>query len=241
MMFSVNSARHHAGSVAAPTMLPRSGTGSAAVPPSPPATRHRRPSWRDPRLVAGVVMVAGSVLLGSQLLAGADDTVTVWSARTALPAGTGVTAADLRPSQVRFTSDQLAERYVPTASAPEGMVLLRDVAAGELLPRAALGAAAAEETAELPVAVSSDAIPAGLRPGELVDVWVTPAQRSTDGGPAVRVLEQVPVVAVPQHSSALGPASTRQVVVGVPGADEDLVARALGRLSAGTAVVVRRG
>ncbi len=199
-----------------------------------------RPSWRDPRLLVGLVLVAGSVLLGARILGGADDTVSVWSLRADLAEGTPVTVADLEPAQVRFATTRLAGRYLPADAVPEGMVVLRDVSAGELLPRAAVGSGSRERLAELPVSVASDAVPAGLRAGELVDVWVTPAAQGTEQRRAVRVLEQVRVVAAPDSSTTLGPASTRQVVVGVP-ADDQLLAEALAGLADGGAVLVRRG
>lgn len=189
----------------------------------------------------GLVIVAGSVLLGARLLANADETVTVWAAAGDLTEGTALEPQDLEPSQVRFTSDELAGRYLAAADLPEGMVLVRDVAAGELLPRAALGTGTGEELAELPIALASDAVPAGLRAGEVVDVWVTPPAEGEAERRAERVLQQVRVVAVPQRASALGPSSTRQVVVGVPGDEDDLLARALAQLSDGAAVIVRRG
>jgi hypothetical protein len=49
------------------------------------------------------------------------------------------------------------------------------------------------------------------------------------------------VMALPQNGGALGPSATRQVVVGIPAEDESTVATALGQLSGGTAVIVRRG
>ncbi len=243
MMCLVNAARHPHMSAGVPT-----GAGAAvlskdghAPPESPPARRTGRPSWRDPRFVVGLVIVAVSVLLGARLLAGADDTVTVWSAAGDLAEGSVLEAADLEPSQVRFSSDDLAARYLAATDRPEGMVLLRDVASGELLPRAALGPDAGRDLAELPISLASDAVPAGLRSGELVDVWVTPPAEGAGELRAVRVLEQVRVVAVPLHAGALGPSTTRQVVVGVPGDAEELLATALARLADGAAVIVRRG
>ena len=41
----------------------------------PRATRSRRPGWRNPRLLIGLALVAGSVLVGARLVAAADDTV----------------------------------------------------------------------------------------------------------------------------------------------------------------------
>lgn len=180
------------------------------------------------------------MLLGARLLGTADDTVSVWSARGDLAEGMPVTAADLEPARVRFTSAGLAGRYLPAEDLPDGMVLLRDVTAGELVPRAALGSGDPEQLAELPVSVASDAVPVGLQVGELVDVWVTSTAPDGERQRAVRVLEQVRVVAAPDSATALGPASTRQVVVGVP-ADEQLLAEALAALADGGAVLVRRG
>jgi hypothetical protein len=191
--------------------------------------------------VVGLVIVAVSVLTGARLLAGADDTVTVWAAGSDLAEGAVLGPQDLVPSSVRFGSEDLSARYLSAADVPEGMVLTRDVAAGELLPRQAVAVGAAEEVAELPIALASDAVPAGLRAGELVDVWVTPPPEADGERRAVRVLEQVRVVAAPQNASALGPSATRQVVVGVPGDRDDLLADALARLADGAAVVVRRG
>ena len=246
MMCCVNAARHQhrstgAAAAAANPLLATDGSGPPGAPASPPARRHPRPSWRDPRIVVGVVLVAGSMLLGARLLAAADDTVTVWSAGRDLVAGTTVSAAELQRSRVRFPNEELAERYLSARPLPADTVLLRDVAAGELLPRAALGTRMPEETMELPIAVSSDAVPAGLRRGELVDVWVTAPPEQGDGRRAVRVLDRVRVVAAPDSSTALGPSASRQVVVGVPVDDEELLARALAQLADGTVVLVRKG
>lgn len=238
MMWRVNAARQT--TQAAPVAHGPAGAPAEGVLASPAARRVARPSWRDPRLLVGLVLVAGSVLLGAQLVGGADDTVAVWSVRADLVSGTPVAAQDLEPARVRFGSEELAGRYLPAADVPAGMVLLRDVAAGELLPRDALGRGGGESLAELPVSVASEAVPAGLRAGELVDVWVTPSGQAAVERQAVRVLEQVRVVAVPDRTSALGPASTRQVLVGVP-ADVELLAEALTGLAEGSAVLVRRG
>lgn len=245
MMSCVNLARNPQ----APSGTAAVGVGSVAArdagsgpPASPAARRLTRPTWRDPRLLVGVVIVAACVLLGAELLAGADDTVPVWSAREDLTAGRTLQPGDLERSELRFTSDALAQRYLSAAEAPSpGLVLLRDVAAGELVPRSAVGTGAADDVAELPIALASDAVPAGLRPGERVDVWVTPPAESGEDRRAVRILEQVPVLAAPKSTTALGPASTRQVVVGVPGEDDSLLARALAQLADGTVVLVRRG
>lgn len=213
----------------------------AGAPESPPATRAPGRTWKDPRLLVGVGLVAVCVLVGARLFASADDTVAVWSVRGDLPAGSSVTAEDLQRQNLRFGSTGLAGRYLSADDpVPDGMVVTRDVAAGELLPRAALGPGDRTELAEVPVAVPSEGVPATLRAGELVDVWVTPESQSGEEPRAVRVLEGVRVVAVPSGGSALGPSMTRQVLVGMPAEEQTRLATALARLSTGTPVIVRR-
>ena len=227
--------------------IAQAGPGAGA---SPAALRAPRPSWRDPRLWVGVGIVAVCVLLGARLLATADDTVRVWAASGRLPAGTVVTAAMLEPQEVRFSSAALADRYLSAdRRLPRGAVLERDVLPGELVPRQALGRGVGMDLAEVPIALGADAVPAGLRVGDVVDVWVAPGP-GADGSPgdaradlprAERVLQGVRVVAVPRAGSALGPASSRQVVVGVPSRAEGLLAAALAKVTAGVPVMVRQG
>jgi hypothetical protein len=217
------------------------------APASPDALRAPRPTWRDPRLWLGVVIVAVCVLVGARLLAGADDTVRVWAAAERLPAGTTVAAGVLQPQEVRFASPELADRYLSADQAlPQRVTLEREVLAGELLPRAALGAGTEDELVEVPVEIGAHAVPVDLRVGDVVDVWVAPDPTAPTPGReaeqrAQRVLEQVQVVAAPRGGSALGPATTRQVVIGVPVSEEGVLPTALAELSAGHPVLVRRG
>lgn len=233
---------HQAEAAGPTTDTGRPRARDAAQLPSPTAVRPARRSWRDPRLLVGLVIVAVCVLAGARLVAGADDTVAVWTVRADLPAGSPVGEADVESARMRFGSEEAAGRYLPaSAPIPDGMVLLRELGAGELLPRAALAPEDGGSLAELPLSVPSELVPTGLRPGELVDVWVTPPQRAGAAEEAVRVLEEVRVVAAPREASALGPATTRQVVVGVPEDQDGLLARALAQLAEGVVVLVRRG
>lgn len=220
----------------------RQRASGASSPESPAATRAPGRTWKDPRLLIGLVIVAVCVLLGARLMATADDTVAVWSVRSDMPAGATVGTGDLVRQDLRFGSPELASRYLSAEDAlPEGILLSRDVAAGELLPRAALASTGGPELVEVPIALASEAVPSTLRTGELVDVWVTPPADTGQEPRAVRVLHQVHVVSAPRDTTALGPSATRQVVVGLPSEDEGVLASALARLSVGTAVIIRRG
>jgi hypothetical protein len=215
------------------------------TPRSPDARRPIRRSWRDPRLWVGVSIVAVCMLLGAQVLAAADDSVRVWAAAHRLNPGSPVTQADLEPRRVRFASPSQADRYLSAdRGLPAQMVLDRAVLPGELVPRSALRPAGTSSIVEVPLPVAADRVPSGLRDGDVVDVWVAPTQRSNVAGegpaPAVRVLQEVVVVASSGASSAFGPAGTRQVVVGVPPGEEDLLATALALISDGDPLIVRR-
>src|SRR6478609_5561929 len=53
----------------------------------PTAKRLQRPSWRDSRLVAGVLLVLLAATLGAKAVASADDRVPVWAAAADLVVG----------------------------------------------------------------------------------------------------------------------------------------------------------
>jgi hypothetical protein len=205
---------------------------------SPPAQRPVRARWRDPRLVVGVLLVAGCALLGARLVGGADDTVAVWATARSMQPGQPLTTDDLRRQQVRFEDQADADRYVSADDPlPAGAPLARAVGAGELLPRSALGEPRSVSLTEVPLSVPTDAVPGTVRTGSVVDVWVTP---EAGGGPAAQsllVLDDVPVLGAPRSGTTLGPSATRQVVVGVAAAQADELPVALTALAGGTALL----
>ncbi|GAB3464173.1 hypothetical protein AB1207_12215 [Kineococcus endophyticus] len=187
------------------------------------------PSWRDPRLLVGVLLVTGSVVLGSVVVGQARDTTTVWGLAHAVGAGQRLTSADLTVVEVRLDATTAA-RYVPTdtpadAALGERAVALRGLGAGELLPRASVGRA--DDLSARPVTVPVEgAVPPGLVVGSLVDVWVVPARDagtlagSTDGAQAAPAPEQLvasaEVASVVTGGGALATRSGADVQVVVP-------------------------
>jgi hypothetical protein len=152
-----------------------------AEPTSPAATRLRRPSWTDTRLVAGVLMVLLSVVLGAAVVNGADRSARVWAVRRALPAGATVQRADLVERRVRLYGADAA-RYLDARHDPSGRPLTRDLGAGDLLPVSALGdpgAARALRVVGLPMS-RAHALGGGVRRGDVVDVVAT--RKTASGG-----------------------------------------------------------
>lgn len=201
-------------------------------PPGPTPRRVRAPGWLDLRLVLGILLVLGSVLLGARVVASADATVPVWSAAEDLAAGTELTAGDLVRVDVRL--EETADAYLSGSTRPEGRTLAREVRAGELLPRAAL-----EEPGDLvqvALPVQAGYVPPGLRRGQVIDVYAVadPAAGAsgTAAGSVSLVVGRAPVQALAGSTDGVlsTPSTTVQVVVGV-GADEaaDVLAAIAGR------------
>lgn len=134
------------------------------------ATRLRRPGWRDPRLLTGLVIVAVSVALGSWLVSSASRTVPVFVADGTLTPGEPLTTDTLRSVDVRLGAG--TGTYLPAdAPLPTDLVMLRVVDDGELVPLSALGADADVRSVAVPVAAGlSDRIHAGA----VVDLWFVP-------------------------------------------------------------------
>jgi len=231
--------------IAPVSLSTRSRQDDLSAPPSPPATRAGRAGWRDPRLLVGVALVAVAALLGATVV-GDQDTTAVWAARGPLAEGQAVDPDDLVVRELRFADEAAASRYVAAdGPVPDGLTLTRDVGGGELLPVGALGEGG-ETLVEVPLTVAAEAVPATVRAGSVVDVWVTPDPDLVAGATdaeaaedAVLVFASVRVVAVSRPGGALGPAATRQVIVGLDSDAEATLPRALGRVARGDVVLVR--
>lgn len=151
---------------------------SAPALPAPPATRLRRPSWRDPRLVVGLLLVAASVAAGSWVVSSAQASTPVWAARGTLTPGTVLGPDTLQLAEVRLGAGQLELYLDASAPVPEGLVVQRTVAEGELVPRAAL--AASEDLDVHPVALSVGELGSSVAPGAVVDLWFVPKDGTGD-------------------------------------------------------------
>ncbi|MGY1604160.1 SAF domain-containing protein [Geodermatophilus sp. SYSU D00815] len=214
----------------APSAGARSGAGPSPELPGPSPRRVRPPRWLDLRLVLGVLLVLGSVLLGARVVAAADATVPVWAASGDLAAGTVLTADDLVRVDVRL--DGTGQAYLSTTTRPEGRTLARAVRDGELLPRSAL--VEPEDLVQLALPVQSGFVPPSLRRGQLVDVYAVadPAAGATAvaDGSVTRVVSSAPVQAVSGRSEGVlsTPTTTVQVVVSVDADEASDVLAAIG-------------
>ena len=158
------------------------------------AARLRRPGWRDPRLIVGVMLIAAAVAGVALTLREADRTAPVFTARAVLVPGTVLEESHVTVAHVRVGDGYLA---APDAE-PWGLVVARTIDEGELIPASALVERDAFDgrpvavTATMPVAET-------VVPGAVVDVWVTDA-----GAGSRRVGESLVVSAVDREDGAFG-------------------------------------
>jgi hypothetical protein len=180
------------------------GMGESAI-----ARRLPRARVADVRLWLGLALVVGSVIAGARLLAPDDPGVPVLRAQRDLPGG--ATPSDLT---VVHVPPELAGLYVAAGAVTGPDLVLRwPVRAGELVPVAALARPSGEPMRVVSVPVDLAALPAGLRAGEVVDVWGTPE----DGRPPRLVLASARVAEAPAEATGLS--ATAAVRLRVPAAD----------------------
>jgi hypothetical protein len=207
-------------------------TGAPEALPGPTPRRVRPPRWLDLRLVLGVLLVLGSVLVGARIVTAADATVPVWAAAADLAPGTELTVDDLVSVDVRL--DDTAARYLSTGTRPEGSVLARAVRAGELLPYSALEEPVAQVQLALPV--QAGYVPPSLRRGQVVDVYAVadPAAGAVGiaDGSVTLVVRNATVQEITGRTAGVlsTPTTAVQVVVAVPaGRADDVLSSIAGR------------
>ncbi|MCW2603735.1 MAG: hypothetical protein JWN61_1870 [Pseudonocardiales bacterium] len=195
----------------------------APVPASPAPNRFRAPSWLDLRLVLGIALVLGSVVLGARVVSSADERTAVWRTTHALAAGTVLTEEDLEVARVQLGD---TGGYVSAAEPIAGQAMTRDVGPGELVAKSSVDETLPGTTVTIPVgSLNAPAIERGAR----VAIWV-----STEVCTAVIVLREAAVQAVADDRGGFSAASQIGVVVRV---DADLALRVVQALDLPDAVI----
>ena len=187
--------------------------------PAPVASRLPRARWLDARLLLGVLLVLVSVVVGSRVVAAADDTSAVWSLRHDVGADSVLSARDVEQRQVQLGADQKAY-FTATDGNPVGRVVRHSLARGELVPWSAL--AKPGDAVVRRVSLNVDAfVAASLERGSVVDVYRVGAGPSGGSGAAPspaasgtrRLLASVSVDTVDKGGKGLGAAAGRATVV----------------------------
>lgn len=167
------------------------------------ASRLGKPSWKDPRLLLGILIVLASCAGVVALTSSMDRTTPMYAAKTDISLGEEVTAEKLDVVNVKL--DALEAGYVPAdpglLAGSRANSLIR---AGQLLPRGALGLD--DGTNRRPVSISlPDALPSAITSGAHVDVWVSLKDRSANVyAPPTLLLPAAEVTARTERATGFG-------------------------------------
>lgn len=179
-----------------------------------------RNRWFEPRVLIGIALMVLATVVGALSMQHATQRVAVWQLDSGLAAGTRIASNDVHIAQVAI--DQGVGAYAAAGTVVVGRMLVHDLAAGELLPLAALAhTTAAHDRVTVPVEPLH--LPPGLRRGQRVDVWLTPRLQDGALGETRRVLGAALVDAVDSAEVSGQPG----VVLSVPRAQVAVLVSAL--------------
>lgn len=165
----------------------RPGAGGRSARVQAARTRPWRKAnvWVDPRFVLGLMLVLVSIVGVWWLVTTSSRTVPVYAATETLAPGTALDRAKLHVVDIRLgaaESGYLAADTTPTRE----LIVTRTVAAGELVPVAALDAAASLGITTL-VVEPSGRLGADIATGSVVDLWAAAPVADGYGVPEVLV------------------------------------------------------
>lgn len=187
----------------------------------------------DPRLAIGLALVVAAIAGVVWIVAAADDTVQLYSAREPLAPGDRVTAGDLEPRAVRV--DAAASLYLAPGDLPAaGVIVTRPIAAGELLPASATSSTDSLRLASV-VVTPAGPLAASVEPGAAVDVWAARELESHQFGAPVVIVANAIVVRLVRSDSIVAKSQLTGLEVLVPRAR---VARVLDALANGDVISV---
>ncbi|MBX7445420.1 MULTISPECIES: hypothetical protein [unclassified Arthrobacter] len=175
------------------------------------AARLKRPSWKDPRLMVGILLVLASVAGVAFLVGSADRTTEVYAARDGIAVGETLTPENVVRVKVRLGD---AEQHYITASdgLPQGTVAVQRIAKDQLVPRASLGEV--DQLNRKPVAIQVEqSLPSQAVPGARVDVWVAQPDAKNGFSEPKLVLPGAEIAEVTTGSTALGSSKTTVLMV----------------------------
>ncbi|MGO1167118.1 MAG: hypothetical protein ACTMHL_10930 [Janibacter sp.] len=188
--------------------------------PTPQARRLVKPSWKDARLIIGVLLVLLAIIIGAAAFSAADDRVGMWAAKHTLTPGQEVDDSDFVRVDVQL-GDASSDYLRAGERLPNGAIADRQLRAGELVPRSAVIDPTTKRVREVPVRVDPVYL-SNLTVGSRVTVYVPEASAGDEDGAGdervqyEQLVKRATVARLPQSSGgvmASGSGSSAVIVV----------------------------
>ncbi|KRE84298.1 hypothetical protein [Arthrobacter sp. Soil764] len=175
------------------------------------AARLKRPSWKDPRLLVGVLLVLVSVAGVIFLVGSADRTTEVFAARDGIGVGERLTPENVVRAKVRLGDTE--QQYITAeAGLPQDVVAVQRIGKDQLVPRASLGQV--DRLDRKPVALNLEqTLPSQAVAGARVDVWVAQPDAKNGFSEPRLILPGAEIAEVTTGSTALGSSKTIVLMV----------------------------
>jgi hypothetical protein len=179
-------------------------------------TRARpRAFWGDARFFLGILLVVASVAGVWFVVSASRQTVPAFAASRTIVAGQAISGDDVRLVDVAL--GQVGGAYLEPDALGDGLVATRTIESGELVPRAAVGDAAALRTTSVVLRSAVD-VPGSIDTGSVVEVWAAPLlERGSYDVPRILVADAT-VVSVARDESMIGGGSAALEIV-IPRSD----------------------
>ncbi|MEE2521380.1 hypothetical protein V1639_06155 [Pseudarthrobacter sp. J75] len=178
---------------------------------SPGAGRLKKPSWKDPRLLVGFLLVLASIGGVVALVGSADRTTEVYTAKDSIDVGEPISEDNVNRVKVRL--GDVEGLYIPVESGlPENVVALQRVGKDQLVPRGSLGQADALDRKPVSLTVQ-EALPQQAVAGTRVDVWVSLPDSGNGFSEPRLLLPGAEIARVTPGSTALGASRSTELMV----------------------------
>ncbi|MET0673754.1 MAG: SAF domain-containing protein [Microbacterium pygmaeum] len=168
-----------------------------------PVRARPRAFWADMRFFLGIVLVAASVAGVWFVVSASRQTVPVFAAARTIVPGEAVSGDDMRVVDVAL--GQVGGAYLDADALTDGLVAVRTIESGELVPQSAVGDAAAAHTTSVVLRSAVD-VPGSVEAGTVVEVWAAPQIEGGYDEPRILVADAT-VVSVTRDDSMIGAGS----------------------------------
>jgi len=139
----------------------------------------KNPYPMSSRSYFALALIALSLISALLIVKSSERSTLVWSAQGDLAIGEKIGRQNLKATRVLLPES--LRRYTPASTSLLGKVVIRPIAGGELIPKAALSLGTnGLLIRSLPLQVLKNDLPADLVAGELVDIYSLPQRSAVD-------------------------------------------------------------